>query len=125
MLESVEGGENLARYSFIGAEPLEVLRTGPGQPGGEMDPLDLLKTRLAKITYAEAANRLAAFDHALLRQLRYVTSFTGGSLDPGKRSLTFRVLVGDDQRTLTDDDVGPFRTAFESFVKDSGYAMRG
>jgi anthranilate synthase component 1 len=53
LLESVEGGENLARYSFIGAEPLEVLRTGPGQPGGEMDPLDLLQARLAKITYSE------------------------------------------------------------------------
>ncbi|HIF12136.1 MAG TPA: anthranilate synthase component I, partial [Dehalococcoidia bacterium] len=53
LLESVEGGENLARYSFIGAEPLEVLSTGPGQPGGEVDPLDLLKARLAKIHYAE------------------------------------------------------------------------
>jgi len=53
LLESVEGGENLARYSFIGAEPLEVLSTGPDQPGGEIDPLDLLKARLAKIHYAE------------------------------------------------------------------------
>ncbi|HCV28147.1 MAG TPA: anthranilate synthase component I, partial [Dehalococcoidia bacterium] len=53
LLESVEGGENLARYSFIGAEPLEVLRTGPGQPGGEVDPLDVLKARMADISYAE------------------------------------------------------------------------
>ena len=55
LLESVEGGENLARYSFIGAEPLEVLRTGPGEPGGEVDPLDLLKTRMMKVRYAEVA----------------------------------------------------------------------
>ncbi|MFP6678562.1 MAG: anthranilate synthase component I [Dehalococcoidia bacterium] len=53
LLESVEGGENLARHSFIGAEPLEVLTTGPGRPEGEMDPLDLLKARLAKISYAK------------------------------------------------------------------------
>ena len=28
LLESVEGGERLARYSFIGTEPLDALRTG-------------------------------------------------------------------------------------------------
>ncbi len=55
LLESVEGGENLARYSFIGAEPLEVMRTGPGEPGGEVDPLDLLKARMGKVRYAEVA----------------------------------------------------------------------
>ena len=29
LLESVEGGERLARYSFIGTEPYRVLRCGP------------------------------------------------------------------------------------------------
>src|SRR5206468_1808153 len=29
LLESVEGGERLARYSFIGTEPYRVLRSGP------------------------------------------------------------------------------------------------
>lgn len=31
LLESVEGGERLARYSFIGTEPYRVIRTGEGQ----------------------------------------------------------------------------------------------
>ena len=31
LLESVEGGERIARYSFIGTEPRRVLKTGPGQ----------------------------------------------------------------------------------------------
>ena len=39
LLESVEGGERLGRYSFIGTEPYKVVKTGPGQPGGEVDPL--------------------------------------------------------------------------------------
>ncbi|MFN0097001.1 MAG: anthranilate synthase component I [Dehalococcoidia bacterium] len=30
LLESVEGGERMARYSFIGTQPYRVLRTGPG-----------------------------------------------------------------------------------------------
>ena len=29
LLESVEGGEHLARYSFIGTEPEDVIETGP------------------------------------------------------------------------------------------------
>ena len=39
LLESVEGGERLARYSFIGTEPNAVRKTGPGHPEGAMDPL--------------------------------------------------------------------------------------
>ena len=30
LLESVEGGEHIARYSCIGAEPYKVIRTGKG-----------------------------------------------------------------------------------------------
>ena len=32
LLESVEGGEHVARYSFIGTEPRKVLRTGADLP---------------------------------------------------------------------------------------------
>ena len=46
LLESVEGGEQLARYSFIGTEPYRVVKTGPGQPYGEMDPLELIEEEL-------------------------------------------------------------------------------
>src|SRR4029079_19382747 len=38
LLESVEGGERLARYSFIGTEPYRVLRTGDSAANGG-DPL--------------------------------------------------------------------------------------
>ena len=40
LLESVEGGERLARYSFIGTEPSLVLRTGAENP---VDPLLLVE----------------------------------------------------------------------------------
>ncbi|MEX0761119.1 MAG: anthranilate synthase component I, partial [Dehalococcoidia bacterium] len=52
LLESVEGGENVARYSFIGTEPSAVLRTGAGQPDGTVDPLELLRERMAGVKYA-------------------------------------------------------------------------
>ena len=48
LLESVEGGERMARYSFIGTEPYRVLRTGPGEEAGVVDPLVLIQQELEK-----------------------------------------------------------------------------
>jgi anthranilate synthase component 1 len=49
LLESVEGGERLARYSFIGALPYKVLRTGPGTPAGSIDPLAPVQDELGHL----------------------------------------------------------------------------
>ena len=46
LLESVEGGERLARYSFIGTEPYDVLKTGPREPMGAVDPLVPIKAEM-------------------------------------------------------------------------------
>jgi anthranilate synthase component 1 len=45
LLESVEGGQRLARYSFMGTEPYQVLRI---QSGDENAPLSLVAAELAK-----------------------------------------------------------------------------
>jgi anthranilate synthase component 1 len=42
LLESVEGGERLGRYSFIGTEPYRVLTT---QGEDKVDPLPAIKKR--------------------------------------------------------------------------------
>ncbi len=47
LLESVEGGERMARYSFMGTEPYRVLRTGPGTDAGSIDPLVLIEQELS------------------------------------------------------------------------------
>src|SRR3989337_942612 len=47
LLESVEGGERMARYSFIGAEPFRVVRTGPGQ-AYDGDPLRIVEAELGR-----------------------------------------------------------------------------
>ena len=48
LLESVEGGERLARYSFIGTEPYAILKTGADQPDGAVDPLIPIKDEMDK-----------------------------------------------------------------------------
>ncbi len=45
LLESVEGGERLARYSFIGTEPYDVLKT---KKEDKIDPLPLVAAELKK-----------------------------------------------------------------------------
>jgi anthranilate synthase component 1 len=52
LLESVEGGERLARYSFIGTEPYRVLRTGSNASDGETpgDPLLPIEDELRRYT---------------------------------------------------------------------------
>ncbi len=50
LLESVEGGDRIARYSFIGAEPYDVIRTGPGEKHGATDPLTHVEDALRRMT---------------------------------------------------------------------------
>ena len=53
LLESVEGGEQLARYSFIGTEPTRIVKTGPGQAEGAVDPLVPIERALSEFTIAD------------------------------------------------------------------------
>tara|TARA_B100000029_G_scaffold507705_1_gene592938 strand:+ start:8316 stop:9806 length:1491 start_codon:yes stop_codon:yes gene_type:complete len=48
LLESVEGGERMARYSFIGTNPYKVLKTGPLEKSGAKDPLPDVESELGK-----------------------------------------------------------------------------
>ena len=50
LLESVEGGERLARYSFIGTEPYTVIKTGRGQKDGLVDPLVLVEQEMSRFS---------------------------------------------------------------------------
>ena len=57
LLESVEGGERIARYSFIGTEPDDVIKTGPGQKHGAVDPLLPIQEALAQLRAVSTADR--------------------------------------------------------------------
>lgn len=72
LFESVEGGENLARYSILGTEPSEVLTTGAGTEHGEVDPLDLLRDRMATVKYAHVEG-LPKFHGGAVGYLSYDT----------------------------------------------------
>ena len=61
LLESVEGGERMARYSFIGTDPQKIIKTGAGEELGAIDPLKpveemLSEFRLADVDYLDKFN---------------------------------------------------------------------
>ena len=51
LFESAATTETIGRYSFVGANPRKILKTGPGH-GPEADPLPLLEAELSQ--YREA-----------------------------------------------------------------------
>ncbi|KAI9661372.1 MAG: hypothetical protein M1831_003105 [Alyxoria varia] len=55
LFESAATTETIARYSFIGAEPRKILKTGRGH-GEETDPMPLLEAELAKSRVAHVPN---------------------------------------------------------------------
>lgn len=70
LLESVEGGERIARYSFIGTEPEKIFKTGPGQPDGAIDPLIPIEKEMAKYRLASGPN-LQRFNGGAVGYLSY------------------------------------------------------
>ncbi|GJE86892.1 anthranilate synthase component [Phanerochaete sordida] len=64
LLESVVNGENLARYSFVGADPFKVIKTGPNELI-KGDPTVPLQQELAQHKYVK---------------LPEVPTFTGGAI---------------------------------------------
>lgn len=69
LLESVEGGERLARYSFIGTEPYRVLTT---RGEDRIDPLPLVAEELSKYQIV-AVNGLPKFCGGAVGYLSYET----------------------------------------------------
>ena len=72
LLESVAGGERLGRYSFIGTDPYRVIKTGPGQPHGQVDPLTLVQAEMDRYKLIPVDN-LPRFHGGAVGYLAYDT----------------------------------------------------
>ncbi len=87
--------------------------------------LDFSTLTDAATRYAALEQRLAGFRHPLLRRLSFLDAYEGGSIPPGKRSLTFRAEIGREDRTLNDEEIHAFRAAFGEFLVAAGLELRG
>ena len=72
LLESVEGGERVARYSIIGTEPQSVIKTGAAQQRGQVDPLLPIERELSRFRLIEVPN-MQRFNGGAVGYLSYET----------------------------------------------------
>lgn len=75
--------------------------------------------------FAGIQTELAVFEHPLLKQLSFVGAYEGGSIPPGKRSLTLRTKIGLDDRTLTDEEIQDFGKTFRAMLDSRAMEIRG
>ncbi len=72
LLESVEGGERMARYSFIGTEPYRILRSGPyANPADGHDPLLDVQAELGRFRLAPPGAGVPSFTGGAVGFLAY------------------------------------------------------
>ena len=86
LLESVEGGERMARYSFIGTDPQKIIKTGAGEELGSIDPLIpveqmLSEYKLADVDYLDKFNG-GAVGYIAYDAVRYFEELPTPEVDP-------------------------------------------
>ena len=111
LLESVEGGEKIGRYSFIGGTPRAILRAygrhvevecaGEVETFEDVDPLDILKSHMAQYTPVKDAELTSPFIGGAVGFLGYdmITEFEPrvprlGQDDLGAPDMVFMVTDG-------------------------------
>ena len=86
LLESVEGGERMARYSFIGTDPQKIIKTGAMEELGSVDPLLLVEEmlseyKLADVDYLDKFNG-GAVGYIAYDAVRYFEELPTPEVDP-------------------------------------------
>ncbi|MCB9851641.1 MAG: phenylalanine--tRNA ligase subunit beta [Phycisphaerales bacterium] len=74
--------------------------------------------------FAAIREELSGYSHPLLKRLSFVDAYEGGSIPAGKRSLTLRTEIGNDERTLTDEEIQEFQSSMREVLQGKGMELR-
>ncbi len=78
----------------------------------------------AALPAGEIATALEKSSKGLAQSVELFDVYSGGTLEAGKRSLAFHVVLQAADRTLTDEDVQKFLARAERAVTELGGAVR-
>lgn len=67
---------------------------------------------------------IASFGGPLLEKVEFVRQYAGPPLEPGQKSVSFRVTVGSAERTLSSDEVMAVRAQIIEGMRGLGYELR-
>jgi phenylalanyl-tRNA synthetase beta chain len=68
--------------------------------------------------------KISAAAGELLESVDFVRQYSGPPLEEGTKSVSFRVTLGSDERTLSSDEVSQVRDAIIARMRGSGYDLR-
>ena len=75
--------------------------------------------------FAALDEKLARFQHPLLKKREFLAFYKGKGLEKTQGSYTWRLWIATDERTLTSDDIDDFRQKWLAFLDAEGLKMRG
>ncbi|MDD4496339.1 MAG: phenylalanine--tRNA ligase subunit beta, partial [Eubacteriales bacterium] len=65
-----------------------------------------------------------SFKHEILMKNLFVDIYSGKGLPEGKKSMTFRFVLGSRERTLSSEEISAFSDELLGYMKDKGYVLR-
>ena len=122
------GAPGMAAYFDVDLERLAAL---PGRaiafeelPRFPIVRIDLSIACPERVSAASLLDLAGAVPTAHRREISIIALFRGGSLAPGEKSVTLRLVYRSDERTLTDVEVLAERDHIIAAVKAAGYSVR-
>jgi len=75
-------------------------------------------------TYDKVKTDIDEFKSELLNSYSFVTIYTGKGLPEGKKSMTFRFIIGSNEKTLSSDEINEFSNKLVEYMGSKGYSLR-
>jgi len=76
------------------------------------------------ITFDKVMADIAGFKSELLNSFSFVTLYNGKGLPEGKKSMTFRFVIGSAEKTLSSDDINAFANSLIDYMNSAGHTLR-
>ncbi|MHB8066022.1 MAG: phenylalanine--tRNA ligase subunit beta [Ruminiclostridium sp.] len=76
------------------------------------------------VTFDKLHQDIGTFKSELLNNFEFVTIYTGKGLPEGKKSMTFRFVIGSNEKTLSSDDINTFAKGLIDYMGTLGYLLR-
>ncbi len=67
---------------------------------------------------------IGKFGSSILNSFEFVDIYTGKGLPEGKKSMTFRFIIGSREKTLSSEDINEFAASLLKYMEEKGYTLR-
>jgi anthranilate synthase component 1 len=132
LLESVEGGETIARYSFLGCDPFHVIRYRDGKPADFLDQLRTAMARFHSVTLPDlppfTGGAVGYFAYDMVRTVEEIPENAEDDLGTDDAVLMFykTILAFDHLRhqihiisnIIVDDSSDPIESQYENATRE-------